>query len=173
MSTEASIYAQEFPRLYAEAEHRLASQSELIRENVIHLAQLGAVVITLRGEHKEDFWGYLRTLHPDVRENTIRIALKAYTYRERHPELEDTSQLTFALATGTDTHDQSDHREDNARPDNEIVAITKGFLRLTAQLNRLRRVPAPSWDPAVRRSIMEHLRPIVEFYNSIEQRGKF
>lgn len=134
-------------------------------ETVRHGAQLGACIHEGRRKHRDEFWGWMRGLTPDVREDVVKFALRAYLFRERNPELDDPSQLTFALASGDEPEPTTG--EAQKRDAGEIAALTRQVMSLTAQLNRMKSTPVKRWDPSVKASVREMLRPLVEVWEML------
>lgn len=139
---------------------------DTLRETVTLGAYGGALIDAAHRQHREDFWAYLRTLDPDVREAHITIALRAYHYRERHPDPADVSQLNFLLSDGDSA--PTDGTAPQSRATSDIAEGIKIGSKFGAWLNRQLRTPPSKWDPALRRSIRELLRPWAELFQTLE-----
>lgn len=169
MTTELTqAYDTELTDLLPQWADRITQLQETVREQVIFGAHVGALITEGSKRHKADMWEWLKGLHPDIREAHVRIAIKAYHYRERNPELDDVSQLTFTLANGEATSTTGEAGEqDKASGSNEVTAQLAALMKAWAGFNRLQRTPVDKWDTAVRRGFKEQLRPFVELYNKL------
>jgi len=168
MSTLTIAFDTELADLLPQWAARIEQLQSTVRQQVAFGAHIGSLIHEGGRGHREDFWEWLRSLHPAVREDHVRIALKAYHFRAKHPELEHVSQLTFALSCGeSSARDPDDIAPDKAREGTEFSEITTVCMRLTAQINRLQRTPVKQWDPAVKRSLKELLRPLMEVFQSL------
>ena len=169
MSTELTqAYDTELTDLLPQWADRITQLQETVREQVIFGAHVGALITEGSKKHKADMWDWLKGLHPDIREAHVRIAIKAYHYRERNPELDDVSQLTFALSLGeASPSDNGDGLTRYASGENDVTQQLSVLMKAWAGFNRLQRTPVDKWDSAVRRGFKEQLRPFVELYNKL------
>ena len=170
MNTElVTSYETEILSLHEE----LAAGLDQLRHDVCLLAHKGADM----GGHIEqwskethtkgdDLWARLAALAPHVREDVIRFALKSANARKRGM-LDDSSQLTFALANGDAAPSSGDEPPVKHTP-NEVALLTNQIQRVLGFAREWQsKTPVSKWGATVKASVRSTLKPLVELYEQL------
>ena len=165
MSTSITAYESQLTESYASVESALESLRDNVRSSVVTGAQYGAILTEAQKRHKGDFWTWMQSLVPGVRQEVIIFALRSYKAQMRNPELNDASQLSFALAGGDEA---SNGNEGHKQQATAFSAFSQAALTLTAKINKIRATPIDELDPAVKTSLRSQLKPLVEFWEALQ-----
>lgn len=148
---------------------RLEQLHAATREQVLFGSQLGALLTETLPRHRGDAHAWISSLDPAISTHHIELAIKCHRYHQRHPELEDISQLTFTLSTddASPTADPTTDEPPNPIGTTQIGRFTTICMRLTSELTKLTKTPIQRWDPSVKRGLKDMLRPLAEIYQKL------
>ena len=151
-------YEGEICELYPQVAQQLETLKSVTVDTVRQGAQLGAYLNEASKRHKDQLWTWLQTLPVGCSHNVIAFAQRAYKHSQRHPELDDASQLTFALAL-----DQG-RAEGNQRPQRhgfDVVDVVKPWQRAVIAFRKLEQTkPVGQWSKAEKQGLREIIEPL-------------
>ncbi len=150
----------------------LEALRESTRQTVNDGARLGGLVDEGRRQHKENLWTWLSALPVQARAFTIRFALRAHRAKLRSPELEDASQLSFALAApSAETASETDSRPaPQARDESGFSEILKLAGRLASLVAKQQHAaPFPRWRPVTRLAVQMALLPLANAHRELSK----
>ena len=145
---------------YSQVETMLDELRQQTVQTVRSGAQLGAYVSEAAKAHRDQFWAWLESLPIAARRDVITFAARAYKHVQRHPEIEDASQLTFALAI---EQGRDDSRAGQSRHAEGISVVLEAVEKTVVRWRKYAAEhPISEWSDADKRILRKMLEPLWE-----------
>lgn len=156
-------YEAELLERYDEFDQKVEYLRRIARETATCGANLGAVVVEAEKQHREKLWVWLRNLRADIREDVIKMALRAHAVQRRDPDLDSTGQLAFCLADPDEGRTAGGDAKPELHQADPFAIFNQSVLKTGQTLRSFVTVyPPQKWGDDTRAQVRELLRPILD-----------